>query len=278
MNNSICSLDKTSNEIVYEFISIQSSSLITSFIAIQNNISSMIRKEIFDVIVWSQLRMKKIYDRKHQSLFMKFEDYALLKLHKKYNILVTKILRKKLSQQYAEFFKILQKMRNLAYRLQLSNHWRIHSIIFIAQLESISDSIKNSYFRSRSKESDFVQMKDDTENIKSFEIKRLIDKRIITRDIEYLIRWKSYASQHDEWRSVSELENAKNLIQNYETFMNNVIILSDRLSRNIQFTLNSFTIVTNNSLNNSFKSKDSLETHTTSIRRSDRKRKSRERD
>jgi hypothetical protein len=116
-----------------------------------------------------------------------------------------------------------EKIENLAYRLQLSNHWRIHSIIFVAQLESIADSIKDSYSRSRFEESDFVKMKDDTQNVKSFEIKRLINKRIIAREIEYLLRWKDYDSQWNEWRNLEKLHNASNLIQNYETFMNNVI-------------------------------------------------------
>jgi hypothetical protein len=100
MNKSTCSLDKISNEIVYDFISIQSfdfttSNQTTSFVFTQDN-QIRIRKKIFDVITWSQLQIKQNYDRKHQSLFMKIDDYALLRLHKKYNILVTKILKENL--------------------------------------------------------------------------------------------------------------------------------------------------------------------------------------
>jgi hypothetical protein len=76
--------------------------------------------------------MKLQYDRKHQYLNMRIDDYALLRFHKEYDIFATKILEKKLSQQYAELFKILKKMRNFAYRLKISNHWRIHSIISVA--------------------------------------------------------------------------------------------------------------------------------------------------
>jgi hypothetical protein len=230
MNNSTRSLDKTSNEIVYDFISIQSSDLTTSnsttaIIATQVN-QIRLRKKIFDFIVWSQLQMKQRYNRKHQSLFMKIDDFALLRLYKGYNILVTKILEKKLSDQYARSFKMIEKVENLAYRLQLSNHWRIHSIISVTQLESIADSSKDSYSRSRFEESDLIEMKDDTQNVKFFEIETLINKRIIAREIEYLLRWKDYESQWDEWRKLEELQNALDLIQNYETFMSNVIFLS----------------------------------------------------
>jgi hypothetical protein len=132
--------------------------------------------------------MKHHYDRKHQSLNMKVKDFALLRLHKEYNILISKILEKKLSQQYADSFKIIEKIDSLAYRLNLSRHWRIHFVISVAQLKSISDSIKDSYNRSRSNESESVHMKDDTEKVKSFEIKRLISKRNIAREVEYLLR------------------------------------------------------------------------------------------
>jgi hypothetical protein len=106
--------------------------------------------------------MKHYYDRKHQSLNLKIEDFALLRLHKEYNILAIKILDKKLSQQYAKSFKILEKMKNLIYRLNLSQHWRIHLVISMTQLESVFDSIKDSYNRSRSNKSESIHMKDDT--------------------------------------------------------------------------------------------------------------------
>jgi hypothetical protein len=53
---------------------------------------------------------------------MKSEDYALLRLHKEYNIPATKTLDKKLFDQYIESFKILEKVENLAYRLDLLHH------------------------------------------------------------------------------------------------------------------------------------------------------------
>jgi hypothetical protein len=66
--------------------------------------------------------MKHHYDRKHQPLNMKVKDFALLRLHKEYNISISKVLEKKLSQQYAGSFKIIEKIDSLAYRLNLSRH------------------------------------------------------------------------------------------------------------------------------------------------------------
>jgi hypothetical protein len=66
--------------------------------------------------------MKQNYDRKHHSIHLKIDDYALLRLHKDYFIFSFNILSKKLSQQYANFFRIIEKIDNLVYRLNFSNH------------------------------------------------------------------------------------------------------------------------------------------------------------
>ena len=49
------------------------------------------------------------------------------------------------------------------------------------------------------------------------------------RDVEYLVEWKDYESEHDVWRSLSKLDNAMNLVDEYEATMIQSI-LSDRLS------------------------------------------------
>jgi hypothetical protein len=210
----------------------------------------------------------------HESRWLCF-----IAITKNYFIFSSDILRKKLFQQYAESFKIIEKVDNLVYRLNFSKHWRIHFVIFVAQLKSCSNSISNSYKRSRSNESESIHVDENIDQVKFFEIERLINKRhTAIRKSKYLIRWNDYASQHDEWRSVSELENAKNFIHEYETFMNNVMSLSDRLSRTTSFVLNSIAIITTISSNNQSQSKNSVNIDLTSARRSERKRKSRERD
>jgi hypothetical protein len=288
MNNSkFTIIEKSSNETIYEFTSVNSLDIIKDSVSISFD-STRIRKKVVDILIWTQMQMKMHWDHKRQHLNMRVNDYAFLRLHKKYSILVTKTLEKKLSQQYADLFRILKKVKNLAYRLKISNHWRIHSVIFVIQLESMSNSIKNSYSRSRSKESDSVKMNEDIVKIKFYEINRLIDRRITTRrGTEYLIRWKEWRSQYDEWKNISKLQNCLEFVNEYEKFMNNLIILSDRLSR-----LNSLINTLNSSTFNDSRTSRKLSTsssHTSTInsfndqiidtRRSIRKRKSsRERD
>ena len=134
---------RTFNETSYEFISLQSLNMLRRFatfdfiddlkksFAIDSrkffaetsfNATVRARFEMTDVIAFVQMISKYYYDRKHQFLFMKTDDYALIRLHHDYNISTIEILDKKLSQQYVDSFKIIEKIDNLAYRLKLSNH------------------------------------------------------------------------------------------------------------------------------------------------------------
>ena len=93
-----------------------------SFAETSFNVATRVRFEVTDVIAFAQMTSKYYYDRKHQFLFMKTDDYVLIRLHHDYNISTIEVLDKKLSQQYVDSFKILEKIDNLTYRLKFSNH------------------------------------------------------------------------------------------------------------------------------------------------------------
>src|SRR5204862_7141015 len=86
-----------------------------------------------DALGFASMNMKYYYDRCHTATFLAPGDYALLRLHKGYDL--PSELNSKLSQQYAGPFKVLEKVGHLAYRLQLPDHWQIHDVFTIAQLE-----------------------------------------------------------------------------------------------------------------------------------------------
>ena len=56
------------------------------------NLHFIVYIEIFDIIVFVQINVKNYYNEKHQSLFIKVDDYALILLYRKYNILFIAIL------------------------------------------------------------------------------------------------------------------------------------------------------------------------------------------
>ena len=91
----------------------------------------------------------------------------------------------------------------------------------------------NDFFnRSRSNQSNFVFVEKNTNQIKSWKIERFINKRQIKRrDEKYLIKWKNWNSQYDEWRNLSKFDNVQNFVQNYENALRFTVFLSNRLHK-----------------------------------------------
>ena len=127
------------------------------------------------------------------------------------------------------FFRVTKKIDKLIYRLNIFKKWIIHSIFFIVQLKSCFDSIKNFFRRHRFIQSNFVFVEKNIDLIKFFELKRIINKRmIVRREIEYLVKWKDYDSEYDVWRNLSKLNDVMNLMQKYENSIRYIVDLSDR--------------------------------------------------
>ena len=218
VNNSIfTTTDNTSNEVIYDFTSNTSINLINEAVNLLDLLRSRI--EARDVIFWVNMIYKSHYDRRHSSLFFKEDDMTLLKLHHEYSIPSIEDVIKKLTQQFVDPFKVIAKIERLTYKLNISEHWKVHPVFSIAQLELCSES--NPYDRFRPDHPDSVYVESDTDTMQSYELKRLLNKRIIKRkrdhSMKYLVKWKDYGPEFDKWMNIKDLKNAKKLIDEYES-------------------------------------------------------------
>ena len=145
--------------------------------------------EIFDVMTFAQMNAKYYHDEKHQVFFMKSKDSVFIWLYREYNILFIIIFDLKLNQQYADSFKIIKKIECLIYRLKLLQHWRIHLMLSITQLKSSLSSRIDFFDRFKFNHFSSIFVKDDINNIKSYILKKMINKRLIVRrESKYLIK------------------------------------------------------------------------------------------
>ena len=130
---------------------------------------------------------------------MKIGEWAMLQLHKRYSILATVRVTKKLTQQYVDPFRILKKVGRLPYKLDVPGDWRIHPVFSIAQLEPALPPTLDPFSRSISFKPPPVFVEGDTDSLKSFEVERLLNKQLIKRgkscNIEYLVCWKEYGPE-----------------------------------------------------------------------------------
>ena len=235
---------KTFNKAFYNFTFIQSINIL-KFFANLNNIRSIItRTKIIDVIAFAQLNVKFYYDRKYYLKILVVENWILFRFHKNYNIFFIVVLRKKINQQYVEFFRVMKKIDRLVYRINVSLNWRIYSIVFIMQLKFCFAFSKNLFRKFCSINSNFVFVENNTIEIKFYELKRLINKRMIKRDVEYFVKWKKYDSKHDVWKKNSKLDNIMNFVREYKNSIRYIIFLSNRQKLFIFKTLRNILITT----------------------------------
>ena len=208
LNNSKTSTNKTPNEIVYGF----TPNFIFDYVADPSIDFPTSRIDAADALDFAAMNMKYYYDRRHTAMFLAPGDWALLRLHHGYNIPIK--FNYKLDQQYTGPFKVLEKVGRLSYRLQLPEHWRIHDVFTIAQLEPAPAPGSDPYQRLPYDEPGPVE---DTD---VYEVERILDKRVIHKgrgfSTQYRVQWKGWGSQYDQWYRVQDLGDCKELIEEYE--------------------------------------------------------------
>ena len=190
----VVEIDYIFNELCYDF-RLQNNLNLLFDMSIENWNAFRLQcwKNVEEIIVWTNMIVKFNYDRRHTSLNLKKNFLVYLRLHHEY--IIFDIKSKKLSQQWIDLFKILQKMSTLAYRFELSSIMIIHFVVSIVMFESIFID-ENSYhkFRSNQKHSSSITMKHDDDSIFHCEIKRLLNKRIFRKKIQYFVKWRNYKS------------------------------------------------------------------------------------
>ena len=212
---------KSPNEIAYGFVLNKGLDLLASDLPQQDHARA--RVEAADAISFAQMSQKFHYDRKHQPMYFKKGDKVLLRLHKGYSIPqpanATKV--DKLGQRYVGPFDVVSKVGKQAYRLDIPGHWRVHPVFSVAQLEPWPGT--DPFDRPLPNEPDSVFVEGDTDEYKSWEIDRLLNKRVSRRgkgySTDYLLRWQGYGPEYDQWYNVKHLDDASLLVQDYENAM-----------------------------------------------------------
>lgn len=208
------------NEIIYGF-KVRDTISALNLERIKRNESTTNRRQEYqaeasDAIAFANAKMKVYYDSRHKPLLLKPGDKAYLRLNKGYKLPEH---HQKLSQRRCGPFLVKRRVGRLAYELDLPSTWKIHPVISIAQLEPAS-GVQDPYNRPRPHYPDAVEIEGDTEDQKSYEVERVLAKRIRkfgrTAVTQYLIKWLGYGPEFNEWKSLSALDHCLELIEEFE--------------------------------------------------------------
>ena len=210
--------NKTPNELAYGFKLNRPLDLVATIPELPGQ-SGLARIEAADAISFAQMHQKFHYDRHHQPMYLKTDDEAYLRLHKGYSIPTANA---KFGQQYVGPFKILGRVGKQAYRLDIPPHWRVHPVFSLAQLEPCPAG-PDPFKRPVPDHPESVFVEGDTQEAKSYEVERLLNKRVRRRgkgeSVEYLVRWRGYGPEFDTWYNIKDLDRSMDLIREYEEEM-----------------------------------------------------------
>ena len=180
-----------------------------------------IRKDAAEALKYAATYMKKYYDRRHEPQHFAEGDSVYIRLHKGYSI-PDKDVSRKLLQQDAGPFRVIERVGRLAYRLELPPHMRIHDVISVAHLEPApmgEDPFGRPY------QPNPQPVTEDSEGAE-YELDTILNKRTIRRGRknvkQYLVRWKGYGAQWNEWYDDANLPNARELIEEFEERQTNI--------------------------------------------------------
>ena len=206
------------NEFVYDFKVNDTLNLLTDLFSKNYSQLRQLKRENAEVaMTFVNAFSKTRYDEIHKTLKFNIDDKMYLRLHQSY--IIFGLINHKLSKQRVKSFFIIEKIDNLVFRLQLSSIMKIHSVIFIAQLKSVT---KDTDFYGRIlRKAVFVEENDSNSAVFFYEIERLINKRIIREHFHYLIKWKDSESENNAWYSLHVLNRVSKLVEEYEAKMIN---------------------------------------------------------
>ena len=138
--------------------------------------------DIKNAIAFASLKIKKVYNTRHQLIFFKIGDLVNLRFYKDYK--VSAITSKKIKSQLIKSFKILERIGRLIYRMKLPANMKIHNVISITHLKPVIDPAEDPYRKRRLSVS--VVIVDDE---KEYEIEKLLKKRIVKREREWFVQY-----------------------------------------------------------------------------------------
>jgi len=148
-------------------------------------------------------QMKKFADRKRRPTpIFKIGDKVLLDAS---NYPSERPSRKLSEKRYGPF-KIIEKISDLNYRLQLPDNWKIHPVFHVDQLRKYNEDPKSPNFNEPPP--DLIEDNEEYEVEEILDAEHRIEKGTRKRSLHYLVKWVGYHSKDNTWEPLSHVSNS----------------------------------------------------------------------
>ena len=172
-----------------------------------------IRKDACDALAMAQVRMAHYYDLKRTDKTM--PSHVYIRMVKGINRGYRLPGGTSLSVIKEGPFKVLRKVGQLAYELELPPHIKIHPVISVIHLEPF---LPDPYHQTPPKPGPILVGEEE-----EFTVNRLVDHELRNKVIFYRVRWQGYEATEDTWEPGPYLETkVPALVRRYQREHRNV--------------------------------------------------------
>jgi hypothetical protein len=169
-----------------------------------------IHQDMHDRIVKAQAHQKDNADKHRSHRDFELGDLVLLSTE---NLKTTRP-SKKLDFRRAGPFKILSKVGNVSYKLDLpSSMSALHPVFHVSMLEPYQDPASGSFLPRAPP----PPPPDIIDNEPEFEVEAVLSKRTYRRQVQYLVKWVGYPLHEATWEPVANLQHSQRLIDAFES-------------------------------------------------------------
>jgi hypothetical protein len=98
---------------------------------------------------------------------------------------------KKLTEKRIGPYQITKIISTNAVKLKLPSHFRIHPVFNVSSLRPFIDTIPG--------QKKIIPPPVDFEEGEEFEVEKIVNSRIKRGHLQYLVKWKGFTEDHDEW-------------------------------------------------------------------------------
>jgi len=114
----------------------------------------------------------------------------------------------KLTERFVGPYKVKGIVSSNAIELELPKSIRIHPVVNMSRVQLYKPQVEGQ----KKTPPKLVII----EGEKEFEVEKIINKRTVRGKEKFLVRWKGYTAEEDTWESRENLENAKELVEEYK--------------------------------------------------------------
>ena len=177
-----------------------------------------IHEQARQALIKTREAMKKYYDRKAiPQPDIKVGDRVMLNAKN----IRTKRPSKKLSPKLYGPFQVLEKRGARAFKLNISDRWKIHPVFHVSLLEPYRVSVRPGREQP-------PQEPEEVEGDLEWEVEKIVKSEIITysrrlpgrhrmnrefRELRYFVKWKGCSEDENTWEPPEHLEHAKELVE-----------------------------------------------------------------